>query len=94
MKHYIIVKWNEKVTDKNAFAERAEKIYEKSLSVPGVDGYKIIRSNSERENRFDLMIEMTLSEEGLKNYDTSAMHKEWKEEMSGFFEAKAIFDCD
>ncbi len=94
MKHYIIVKWNDKVTDKAAFAKRAEEIYSASLSIPGVEGYRIILSNSERKNRFDLMIEMTLSVEGLENYDKSDMHKLWKTEMGEFFEAKAIFDCD
>ena len=94
MKHYIIVKWNERVTDKAAFAERADEIYSLSRSIPGVEDYRIIRSNSERQNRFDLMIEMTLSETGLANYDRSDMHRLWKTEMGEFFEAKAIFDCD
>ena len=94
MKHYIIVKWNDKVTDKAAFAARADEIYSASLQIPGVESYKIVRSNSDRQNRFDLMIEMTLSEEGLKNYDSSAMHRLWKSEMGEFFEAKTIFDCD
>ncbi len=94
MKHYIIVKWNDKVTDKAAFAARADEIYSASLQIPGVESYKIILSNSDRQNRFDLMIEMALSEEGLKNYDSSAMHRLWKSEMGEFFEAKAIFDCD
>lgn len=94
MKHFIIVKWNEKVTDKESFAKRAQEIYSASLSLPGVEEYRVIRSNSERQNRFDLMIEMTLSEEGLENYDRSEMHRQWKTEMGEFFEAKAIFDCE
>lgn len=94
MKHYIIVKWNDKVTDKDAFAQRADEIYAASAAIPGVDGYRILKSNSDRKNRFDLMVEMTLSAEGLAAYDQSDMHKLWKSEMGKYFEAKAIFDCD
>lgn len=94
MKHYIIVKWNDKVTDKEAFAKRAQEIYADSLAIPGVEGVRIIKSNSDRANRFDLMIEMTLSADGLTAYDQSDMHKLWKSEMGEYFEAKAIFDCE
>lgn len=94
MKHYIIVKWNEKVTDKAAFAKRAEEIYAACTQIDGVEAYRVIKSNSDRKNRFDLMIEMTLTAQGLANYDASEMHRLWKSEMSEYFEAKAIFDCD
>ena len=94
MKHYIIVKWNEKATDKEAFAKRADEIYSDALKIDGVNSYKVIKSNSDRKNRFDVMIEMDLTEKGLENYDCSEMHKKWKTEMSPYFEAKAIFDCD
>lgn len=94
MKHFIIVKWNEKVTDKNAFAKRADEIYAMSPQIPGVNGYTVKKSNSDRANRFDLMIEMDLTPEGLENYDRSEMHRLWKEEMGEFFGSKAIFDCE
>ncbi|WP_176764387.1 hypothetical protein [Butyrivibrio sp. INlla18] len=54
----------------------------------------IHKSNSTRDNRYSIMIEMNLSPEGLENFDVSEVHKEWKATYGDRLESKAIFDCD
>lgn len=94
MLHHIIVKWNEKVADKEEYALKAEEAFAGSTKIPGVSAVEVIRSNSERANRYDLMIRMTMTPEGLANYDVSDMHKAWKENYGPFIGSKAIFDCE
>lgn len=94
MKHHIIVKWNDLVTDHEAMAQRAAEAFSASTDIPGVTSCELIPSCSDRANRYDLMIRMELTPEGLENYDRSPMHKAWKEQFTQFMAAKAIFDCD
>lgn len=94
MKHYIIVKWNDKVQDKGDFYNKAFEAFRKVTDIDGVDGLQVFRSNSERSNRYDVMIQISCSEEGLRNYDVSDLHKAWKDNYSQFIEKKAIFDHD
>ena len=51
-------------------------------------------SNSTRDNRYSLMIEMTLTPEGLERYDVCDAHKQWKAQYGDLLESKAIFDCE
>lgn len=94
MKHLITVKWNEKVSDKEQFYLNACKAFEKVTEIDGVSGLNVFKSNSERPNRYDVMIEIECSQAGLENYDGSALHKSWKETYGQFIEKKAIFDHD
>ena len=93
MKHFIIVKfikdynWKENIKD-------IEKIFKETLNIDGVYNVNIKQSNSDRSNRYDLMIEMKLSKEGLLKYDASDPHKNWKDTYGQYIENKAIFDCD
>jgi len=94
MKHFIIIKWNEKVADKAAYYEKACEAFRDVTKIEGVTGLQVYKSNSERANRYDVMIEIECTEEGLKNYDVSELHKAWKENYSEYFGGKAIFDHD
>ena len=44
------------------------------------------------ENRYHIMIAMTMTEEGLERYDVSEMHKRWKSEYGDRIALKTIFD--
>lgn len=92
MKHYIIVKWNEKVTDKSLYYKRACDAFNYVTKIAGVTALKIYQSNSDRANRADLMIEIECTKEGLANYDVSDLHKEWKKNFSEYIGEKTIFD--
>ena len=94
MLHHIIVKWNEQVTDKAEMAERAAEAFAEATAIPGVTRCDIIPSCSDRENRYDLMIRMEMTQEALVLYDASPMHKAWKENFTKYMEKKAIFDCE
>lgn len=94
MKHHIIVKWNENAAGKAEMAERAAKAFAGAEMIEGVTACELIRSCSERPNRYDLMIRMEVSAEGLKNWDDSEIHAAWKRDFGPFIASKAIFDCE
>jgi O-acetylhomoserine/O-acetylserine sulfhydrylase-like pyridoxal-dependent enzyme len=62
MKHYIIVKFTEG-TDMKALVEPVRKIFEETLSIPGIHSLDIRISNSDIANRFDLMIIIDMEKE-------------------------------
>ena len=93
MKHYIIVKFVEG-TDVKALVGPVKAIYDETLSIPGVHGVDVKLSNSDRANRYDLMIVMDMDKEALPAYDVSAPHLRWKTEYGDRVAKKAIFDCD
>jgi len=51
-------------------------------------------SNSDRPNRHDLMIEMVLTKSALEQFDSSEIHKQWKNEYGKYIISKTIFDCE
>jgi len=93
MKHLIIVKWNDSL-DKEDMFFKANEDFKKVIEIDGVSEYKIIKSNSDKTNRSDLIIEITCTKEGLDNYDKSSLHKAWKDNYSSYIFSKAIFDYD
>ena len=93
MKHYIIVKFVEG-TDVKALVDPVKAIYDETLSIPGVHSVDFKLSNSDRANRYDLMIVMDMDKEALPAYDVSAPHLRWKTEYGDRVAKKAIFDCD
>ena len=56
MKHYIIVKFREN-TDVGGMLPEITELFEKALALDGVSRVTLHRSNSDRPNRHDLMIE-------------------------------------
>lgn len=93
MKHYIIVKFVPG-TDVGALFDPVKAIFDRTLTIPGVHSVALRRSNSDRSNRYDLMIEMEMDKEALPAYDVCAPHLQWKTEYGALIEKKAIFDCD
>ena len=69
-------------------------MFDKALLIEGVSEVKVHPSCSDRENRYSLMIEMTMTPAGLLAYDASEMHTEWKRTYGDRIEKKAIFDCE
>ena len=93
MKHYIIVKFTEG-TDYRALEAPVRRIFEETLSIPGIHGVSLRLSNSDRQNRYDMMIVMEMEKEALPIYDASEPHLRWKSEYGRLVAQKAIFDCD
>ncbi|MBQ7534666.1 MAG: Dabb family protein [Stomatobaculum sp.] len=93
MKHYIIAKFKEG-TDVKALAGPVKEIFERALEIPGIHGIDVRPSCSDRSNRYDLMILVTMDKEALPAYDASEPHHCWKEKYGDMIEKKAIFDCE
>ena len=93
MKHYIIAKFKDR-NDTTRFLPEITKLFDQTLALDGVERVDIHPSNSTRENRYSLMIEMTLTLEGLNAFDASDVHRIWKETYGDRLESKAIFDCE
>ena len=93
MKHYIIAKFKDR-EDTERLLPEIKALFQKAQDLKGVEGVIIHKSNSTRDNRYSIMIEMNLSPEGLENFDASDVHKEWKATYGDRLESKAIFDCE
>ena len=93
MKHYIIVKFTEG-TDVSSLIDPVRRIFEETLSIRGIHNVDLKVSNSDRSNRYDLMIVMDMEREALPAYDISEPHLRWKSEYKDMIAKKAIFDCD
>lgn len=93
MKHLIIVKFNDSVNLKN-IVEPIKKLFSKSLEIDGITKVEVFLSNSNKPNRYDLMIEMLLTKEALTKFDNSDIHKQWKAEYGRYIINKTIFDCE
>ncbi|MBE5826646.1 MAG: hypothetical protein E7307_08420 [Butyrivibrio sp.] len=93
MKHYIIAKFKDKADTEKLLPE-ITVLFRKTLDLDGVENVTIHKSNSTRDNRYSIMIEMELTPDGLEAFDASEVHKEWKATYGDRLESKAIFDCD
>jgi len=93
MKHFIIVKFDNSVKVQE-LTGRIKDLFNKSLSIDGVDKVEVYVSNSDLPNRHDLMIEMVLTSPALEAFDSSAIHETWKREYGEHIVSKTIFDCD
>ena len=91
MVHYIIVKFKDP-QDRFTLREEIETLFATALEIEGVEKVEVRPSCSERENRYHIMIAMTMTEEGLVRYDASEMHKRWKSEYGDRIALKTIFD--
>ena len=93
MKHYIIAKFKNR-DDTERLLPEIQALFDRTLDLDGVENVVIHKSNSLRENRYSIMIEMTLTPEGLEQFDASEVHQTWKATYGDLLESKAIFDCD
>lgn len=94
MKHCIIIKWNDKVADKDLYFEKSAKAFSDVTKLAGVTELKMYKSNSKRDNRADLMIKIECTKEGLENYDVSELHQAFKKMCEGLIAQKTIFDYE
>ena len=89
MQHCILVKWTPDAGDKDALAKEA------GAGADGVATALIIRRNViNRPNRYDLLIELTMTPDMLPAYDASEPHHRWKETFGARIQQKAIFDYE
>lgn len=94
MKHDILIKYNAEVTkqQKVDLIPEIQALFEHTTEIPGIRGVTLYPNVVERENRYDLLIEIDMEREALDTYDHSVWHKQWKEQYAHLLEKKAIFD--
>ena len=94
MKHHILAKFNETVSDKTALLLDIQKLFATGEEIEGVQSYSVIPNCVDRANRYDLMIVVEMDKDALPNWDGSKLHHDWKDRFGAFLEKKAIFDCE
>ena len=96
MKHHILAKYKAEITpeQKAEYAPKILELFNETLEIPGITGVEVKTNCIPRENRYDLMIVLTMDPSSLPAYDSCAAHKKWKEDYGPCLEKKAIFDCE
>ena len=92
MRHMILVKLKKEAPDAARFAREIEPLFLRALEIDGVHQVKVTPACITAPNRSDVLIEMELTPEGLRRFDASDIHAEWKQRYSCWLESKAIFD--
>ena len=96
MKHDILVKYNAGVTkqQKAELIPEIQALFDNTTEIQGIHGVTLYPNVVDRENRYDLLIEIDMEREALEIYDRSRWHRQWKEQYGHLLEKKAIFDHD
>lgn len=94
MKHYIIVKYNDSVKDKDALRVEITKLFEGVLHIEGVHGLTVHPSATDFPNRYDIMIIIYMDRDALPRFAESDIHVAWKRDYTKYMLSKAIFDSD
>ena len=94
MKHYIIAKYNDSVSDREAVTGAVKALFSSEGSIPGVHGCEIHTNCTDRSTRYDLMIVVDMEKSALEAWDASALHHQWKERFGSLLASKVIFDCE
>lgn len=94
MKHCIIAKFNDSVSDKAAIIERVEELFSSAPAMDGIHGRTVLRNCIDRENRYDLAIVIDMDKAALPAWDASELHRAWKSRFGAYLASKAIFDFE
>lgn len=94
MRHHIIVKYTDQVTDKPALDREITALFAQAAEIPGVHGADVCSNVIDRANRYDLMIVVRMERDALPAWDASDLHHRWKAQYGHLVAAKTIFDCE
>lgn len=94
MKHLIIAKFKPEYSaeDKLNMLPDIEAIFNKALDTAGIHRIEVIPNCVARDNRYDVMIRISMDQDALCAWDSTVSHKEWKANYSDKLEKKCIFD--
>lgn len=93
MKHYIAIRFNDKVIDKSKTIADLTEFFKDSAKLKGLSEYKVSSCCVKLPNRFDCLITLTFdSVDSLMSYDESSFHRDFKKEFGPYFSTKVIFD--
>ena len=83
MQHCILVKWTPDAGDRDALAKEAEAIFAQAVADGVATALTIRRNVINRPNRYDLLIELTMTPDMLPAYDASEPHHRWTRRVTG-----------
>ena len=94
MKHYILAKFLPQITkeQKTAMLPDIAELFSHLIWMDGINNVDVCPNCVDRDNRYDLMIEIDMEKDALPLYDGCIWHKLWKEKYGDLLEEKAIFD--
>ncbi len=94
MKHDILIKYKPEVSRerKAELIPEIAELFGHTTEIPGIHGVELFPNIVDRENRYDLLIEIDMERDALEAYDSSVWHRRWKEEYGELLAGKAIFD--
>lgn len=94
MKHDILVKYKPEITKerKAELIPEIQSLFDRTLEIDGIHAVRLYPNIVERENRYDLLIEIDMEREALETYDHCEWHRQWKDRYGSLLEKKAIFD--
>ncbi len=94
MKHLIIAKYQDAVSDKDEMFRRISELFSTWTEYPFISGCRVIRNCIDRPNRYDVIIAVDLAPEDLTLWDSCELHRQWKSVFGEVLQAKAIFDAE
>ena len=95
MQHHVIVKFNDKVKDKVAFADEIGNLFRGMVgTVKGVHKVSPHKNCINMSNRYDLMIIVDMDKNALDAYSVSPIHDKWINDYSEYLESKVIMDYE
>ena len=96
MKHDILIKYKPEISKarKAELIPEIQALFDHTTELPGIHAVKLYPNVVERDNRYDLLIEIDMERESLDVYDHSVWHRQWKDQYADILEKKAIFDHD
>ena len=94
MKHDILIKYKPEITKerKAELIPEIKALFEHTTEISGIHGVTLYPNVVERENRYDLLIEIDMERDALEAYDCSVWHRQWKDQYGDLLAKKAIFD--
>jgi len=93
LKHYIIVKYNAGVCDRQQLECKIAELFEQAKQIDGIAEVSLFPAILHSEKRYDLMICLDMRPDTLDAFDHSNVHRLWKDKFSKYFSHKVIFDC-
>ena len=94
MKHYIIAKFKPEITreQQTEMLPDISELFGHLIWMKGIRNVDVCLNCVDRDNRYDVMIEIEMEKEALESYDNCIWHKIWKEKYGKLLEKKTIFD--
>ena len=94
MRHFIIVKFRPEIGKEEIgqMTGPIRELFRPLTETEGVRAVSVSRNVVDRDNRYDLAIEIDMDREALDAYDASEPHREWKARYGDLIEKKTIID--